>query len=62
MDSTKSYRDCLTVPVPIAVVRNEGPVDSDVVPELLHGLVQLPAILKPETVTFKILFQQVNDL
>ena len=50
------------MPVPIAVVGNEGTVNSDVVPELLNGLVQLAAVLKGSAVNFEILFQQLNDL
>ena len=33
------------MPVPIAVVGNEGTVNRDVVPELQNGLVQLAAVV-----------------
>jgi len=48
--------------VPIAVVGNEDTVNSDVVPELSNGFVQLPAVRKGSAVNVDTLFQQVNDL
>lgn len=44
------------MPVPIAIVRNEGTVGSNVMAELPNGLVQLQAIFERRAIHFEILF------
>ncbi len=50
------------MPVPIAIVRNEGTVGSNVMAELPNGLVQLQAIFESSATHFEILFQEVRHL